>query len=129
MGIAQTGASIRQLTSSSSVGKRFGSGVALAVALALTGAACSDDNESATAAAITAPATLGAKVNVNTASEAELKATFEAAGVSNAEKWAHEVEEYRPYPNDPTFAKLRQELGKYNIAPAMLELIISTLES
>ena len=28
----------------------------------------------------------------------------------------------------PTFAKLRQELGKYNIDPAVLEKIISTLE-
>jgi hypothetical protein len=48
--------------------------------------------------------------------------------VSNPEKWAEEVDEYRPYPNDPKWAKLRQELGKYKIDPALLEKIISVLE-
>src|SRR5215217_2976229 len=56
-----------------------------------------------------------AKVNANTASVPELQAAFEAAGVTNAARWAREVDEYRPYPtNDSNFAKLRQELAKYN---------------
>jgi hypothetical protein len=68
------------------------------------------------------------RVNANTASVAELQAAFEAAGISNADKWAREVDEYRPCPNDPTWAQLRQELGKYNIADDVLEKIISVLE-
>jgi len=68
------------------------------------------------------------KVNANSASVAELQAAFDAAGISNADRWAREVAEYRPYPSDPTWAQLRQELGKYNIDPAVLEQIIALLE-
>jgi DNA uptake protein ComE-like DNA-binding protein len=67
-------------------------------------------------------------VNANTATVAELQAAFEAVGIPNADKWAREVEEYRPYPADPTWAQLRQELGKYNIDPVVLEQIIAILE-
>jgi hypothetical protein len=70
----------------------------------------------------------GTVVNINEASTSDLETAFEAAGVTNARRWAREVDEYRPYPTDPDFAKLRQELGKYNIDPAILEMIISTLE-
>ena len=66
-------------------------------------------------------------MNANTATEAELAAAFAAAGISNADRWAREVTEYRPYPVDPTWAQLRQELGKYNIDPAVLEQIIAIL--
>ncbi|MEK7423519.1 MAG: hypothetical protein AAB131_06705 [Actinomycetota bacterium] len=76
----------------------------------------------------TAATAAGGKVDVNSASTSELEEAFEAAGVANARRWAREVDEYRPYPKDPDFAKLRQELGKYNIAPEVLEAIISTLE-
>jgi hypothetical protein len=55
--------------------------------------------------------------------------TFKAAGISNAEKWADEVMEYRPYPSDdPNFAKLRQELAKYNPAPGVVDQIVAILE-
>jgi len=38
------------------------------------------------------------------------------------------VDEYRPYPtDDPSLAKLRQELAKYNPAPDVLEKILATL--
>lgn len=68
------------------------------------------------------------RANANTASRAELTAAMTAAGVSNAARWALEVEEYRPYPtNDPTFAKLRQNLVKYNPAPAIVDAIVSAL--
>ena len=84
----------------------------------------------ASAAATTVPpaAPAGGKVNINGASTSDLEAAFKAVGVTNPRRWAQEVDEYRPYPTDPDFAKLRQELGKYNIAPTVLELIISTLE-
>ena len=68
------------------------------------------------------------KVNANTATVAEIQAALEAAGVANAARWAKEVEEYRPYPtNDPTFAKLRGELAKYNPGPGVVDQIISVL--
>jgi hypothetical protein len=68
------------------------------------------------------------KVNVNTASVAELQQAFQAAGIPNAARWAQEVNEYRPYPtDDPSFAKLRGELAKYNPSPDVVDKIISTL--
>lgn len=73
-------------------------------------------------------ATTVKKVNANTATVAELTAAFEAAGIANASRWAREVEEYRPYPtNDPTFAKLRGELAKYNPGPGVVDQIIAVL--
>jgi hypothetical protein len=83
---------------------------------------------SAVVTTTTIAAAAGGKVNANTASIAELQKAFEAAGISQALRWAQEVDEYRPYPSDPKWGKLRQELGKYNIAPDVLEKIISLLE-
>jgi hypothetical protein len=68
-----------------------------------------------------------ATIPVNTATEAEIAAAFTAGGISNAERWAWEVVEYRPYEADPTWARLRQELGKYGIDPVVLEQIITLL--
>ena len=129
----------------------------LAVAGILTLAACGggdDDTAAAAQATTTVPATTAttapattvttaattttaapattvttiAKVNANTASRSEIAAALTAAGVSNAARWAVEVEEYRPYPtNDPTMAKLRQNLAKYNPGPGVVDGIISAL--
>jgi len=67
-------------------------------------------------------------VNANTATPAELQAAFAAAGLANPAQWAREVNEYRPYPtDDPTFAKLRGELVKYNPDQATIDGIIATL--
>jgi hypothetical protein len=67
-------------------------------------------------------------VAANTASQAEIAAAFTAAGISNPANWAKEVVEYRPYPtNDPTFAKLRQNLVKYNPGPGVVDSIVATL--
>ncbi|MFN0092829.1 MAG: hypothetical protein ACKVWR_21550 [Acidimicrobiales bacterium] len=52
---------------------------------------------------------------------------FAAAGIPTASRWAREVEEYRPYPVDPQWAKLRKELAKYNPAPDVLEKILAAL--
>jgi hypothetical protein len=76
----------------------------------------------------TAKANTSGKVNANTASVPELQKAFETAGIPSAQRWAQEVDEYRPYPVDPKWGKLRQELGKYNIAPDVLDKIIATLE-
>ena len=68
------------------------------------------------------------QVSANDASVAELTEAFEAAGIDNAGKWAHEVEEYRPYPtDDPGMTKLREELAKYNPGPGVVDQIVATL--
>ncbi len=73
--------------------------------------------------------TPGQKVSANNASRADLQAAFENAQISNARKWAREVEEYRPYPeDDPDYAKLRGELAKYNPSPGIVDQIIAQLE-
>src|SRR4051812_25990230 len=57
----------------------------------------------------------GTKVSANTASEDEIATALKNAGVSNPERWAEEVVEYRPYPtDDPNLTKLRTNLAKYN---------------
>ncbi|MFN8520094.1 MAG: hypothetical protein U0667_12040 [Chloroflexota bacterium] len=72
-------------------------------------------------------ASLAPVIDVNAATQEEIAAAFVAAGIPNADRWAREVVEYRPYEADPTWARLRQELGKYNIDPAVLEQIIALL--
>ena len=71
----------------------------------------------------------GQKVSANNASRADLQAAFEHAQITNAGKWAREVEEYRPYPeDDPDHRKLRIELAKYNPTPGVVDRIIAQLE-
>jgi hypothetical protein len=70
-----------------------------------------------------------AKMSANSASEAELVTALRAAGVSNPERWAEEIIEYRPYASDDVnLAKLRQNLAKYNPGPQTLEKILSALQ-
>jgi len=72
--------------------------------------------------------TAGHPVESDAATEAELQQAFEAAGISNAAKWAKEVVEYRPYPSDdPSFAKLKGELAKYNPSAEVVAKIVATL--
>ena len=113
----------------------------VALALPVLTVGCGDDTDTSAATTTAAPAastTAGGsdttaasgdttKVNANDASVDELAAAFEAAGIPNAERWAHEVEEYRPY-SDDGWAHLRQELSKYNIDDATFEQIVATLE-
>lgn len=69
-----------------------------------------------------------AQVSANNATPAEMEAAFAAAGITRPDKWAHEVEEYRPYPaDDPNFGKLRHELAKYHPSPETLEQILACL--
>jgi hypothetical protein len=106
-------------TGASAPASTSGSGAAPATSAAVSSPA---------AAAQASPAAASTKVSANDASIAELQRAFEAAGIPNAARWAREVDEYRPYPtNDPGFAKLRQELSKYNPSPDVLEKIIATL--
>jgi hypothetical protein len=96
------------------------------VATSTTAAAAATADDTATS---TTTSSVTSKVSANDASIAELTAAFETAGISNAARWAREVDEYRPYPTtDPTFAKLRQELAKYHPADGVIDAIIDTLE-
>ncbi len=96
-----------------------------------TTSATSDTTTSAaspTASASASASTSADAVDANTASVDEIVAALEAAGVSNAERWADEVTEYRPYPtDDPQLGKLRQNLAKYNPGEDTLDRILSAL--
>ena len=86
----------------------------------------------ATSAASTSPTVVAAastaKVSANTASVDDLQQAFEAAGIPSAARWAREVDEYRPYDTaDPSMAKLRSELAKYNPAPGVVDQIVAHL--
>ena len=113
---------------------------AAAVALAACGGAASTGASDATATrtvATAAPTTTSAsaataasttKASANNATAAQLQAAFEAGGVPNASRWVVEVQEYRPYPvDDPTFAKLKSNLAKYNPSADTLSRILAAL--
>jgi hypothetical protein len=84
----------------------------------------SEDATTTTEAAESTPTA----VDANNAGIDELAAAFEAVGVANAERWAREVDECRPYSGTDDWAKLKQELSKYNIDDATLAKILSVLE-
>lgn len=111
------------------------------IATAVVLAGCGGSTSSATStvtptttAAVAAPATTtvpadpAAKVSANTASEGDIAAALKAAGVSNPDRWAEEVVEYRPYPaDDPNLGKLRDNLAKYNPGQETVDKIVSAL--
>jgi hypothetical protein len=120
----------------------------LAALLALGLAACggSTPTTSQTSPSVTSAPTTGAapqnspagtsgattpsvtKVSANTASEDEIAAALASAGVTNPQRWAEEVVEYRPYPtDDPNLTKLRNELAKYNPGQQTIDKIVSVL--
>jgi hypothetical protein len=113
--------------------------VALAACSGATGASTTTPTTTAPATSQTSQATAGAsaapasavtgKVSANTATEAEIAAGLTAAGVPNADRWAREVAEYRPYPtDDPTLQKLQDNLAKYQPDAATLDAILSALQ-
>jgi len=108
-------------------------------AAALTFAACGSGDDTSSPAGTTAagaetaattstaPATSG-RVSANTATTEELIAALEANGVTNADRWAREIEEYRPYDaSDPQLTHLQDELAKYTPDPATVTAIIASL--
>jgi hypothetical protein len=68
------------------------------------------------------------RVSANTAPQSEIAAALASAGVPNADRWAREVVEYRPYDaSDATLQKLQDNLAKYNPDSATLAGILSAL--
>jgi len=102
-----------------------GASNATATTAIVTAAPTTTSASAATAAATAASAT---KASANNATAAQLQAAFEAGGVPNASRWVIEVQEYRPYPvDDPTFAKLKSNLAKYNPSADTLSRILAAL--
>lgn len=107
----------------------------IATAVVLTGCSGSASSDSTSATSTAAPATdapeaaaPAVKVSANTASEGDIAAALKAAGVSNSDRWAEEVVEYRPYPaDDPNLGKLRDNLAKYNPGQETVDKIVSAL--
>lgn len=104
------------------------------VSLAACGASPSDQatgstTASSTSASSTTASSLPAgKVSANTASESEIATALQAAGVSNPERWAREVVEYRPYAaDDSNLTTLRDNLAKYNPGEDTVNKIVSAL--
>jgi DNA uptake protein ComE-like DNA-binding protein len=89
----------------------------------------SDSGTATTAASASANApSPGQKVSANTASETEIAAALQAAGVANAQRWAREVVEYRPYDTgDANLTKLQQNLAKYNPGQDTVNKIVGAL--
>lgn len=103
-----------------------GTGVASTGAPAVTTTTVEATTTSQTSATSEATTT---KVSANSASVSEIAAALAGAGVDNAERWAREVVEYRPYDTgDPDLTHLREELDKYNPAPGVVDLVVSVLE-
>jgi hypothetical protein len=88
---------------------------------------------SASASPSAAPAATGTagstgKVSASNAVKADIVRALTTAGVPTPDRWADEVVQYRPYPaNDPTLAKLRQNLAKENPPPGVVDKIVSAL--
>ncbi len=90
--------------------------------------AASDATDDTSAAASGSGTVAGDKVDPNTASADEITAALEKAGVSNAAKWAKEIEEYKPYQADTMADKLKSQLGKYGADAQTVQKIISVLQ-
>lgn len=106
--------------------------VALVAAASIVSCSSNDSTTGPSTASTTtsaeAPSASAAKINPNTASKSEMATAFEAAGISNPEKWADEVSEYGPYQPDTIEATLTKELGKYGIDDATLKSILNVLD-
>ncbi|ACZ91659.1 hypothetical protein [Streptosporangium roseum] len=101
---------------------------ALAACGSLTACGGSPAEQAPAPAAATSGSTQSARVSANTAGEAEIAAALRAAGVSNPERWAKEVVEYRPYAvDDSDLTSLRENLAKYNPGQGTVDKIVSAL--
>jgi hypothetical protein len=121
---------------------KAGSGIAaLSLVAALGLAACgsgggtNDSDATATSSSesttsATDDAANATEFSVNDASQSEIAAVLAAAGVPNAEQWAREVVEYRPYDmSDPDMSHLRDELAKYNPSDETVDQIVAALQA
>ncbi|MEU7855451.1 hypothetical protein [Nonomuraea sp. NPDC049141] len=95
---------------------------------ASAGVSTSSASASAPAGTASAGTASAGKVSANTADEAQITAALGSAGVTNPERWAREVMEYRPYAaDDNDLTSLRQNLAKYNPGQDTVDKIVSAL--
>ena len=109
----------------------FGSVAVLVLGLSACGSDGSTSQAATPAVAATAaPAAAPAgKVSANDASKGELVSAMETAGIANADKWADELIEYRPYSaDDGSWERVAGELEKYNASPETIDQILSLLD-
>ncbi|MFM2106229.1 MAG: hypothetical protein RL338_1261 [Chloroflexota bacterium] len=96
--------------------------------LVLSLAACSGGSTSGGDTASPAASVPAGKVSANNASEEEIVAALEGAGVEDADEWAEEIVEYRPYADAEALEEtLTEELAKYNPTQETLDAILSVL--
>lgn len=101
---------------------------ALVACLSLTACGGSSSEQMSASTTATSGSTRLGKVSANTANESEIAAALKAADVSNPERWAKEVVEYRPYAaDDSNLTSLRQNLAKYNPGEETINKIVSVL--
>ncbi|WP_285706790.1 hypothetical protein [Microtetraspora sp. NBRC 16547] len=109
--------------------------MSIAASASLVACGASSSSGSSDTAASPAAATHGSeknakpgKVSANNAAQNEITAALKAAGVSNPDRWAHEVIEYRPYAADDTkLTSLRKNLIKHKPGEKTIDKIISVL--
>ncbi|MEV0972695.1 hypothetical protein [Microtetraspora glauca] len=106
--------------------------VSIAASASLVACGGSSSGGASDTAASPAAATNGSgktgKVSANNAAENEITAALQAAGVSNPDRWAKEVMEYRPYAADDTkLSSLRKNLAKHKPGQKTIDKIISAL--
>jgi DNA uptake protein ComE-like DNA-binding protein len=111
-------------------------GLAATIALSGCGSSTTSNSSTAPTTSATTSASAGAtatssgqKVSANTASQSEISAALQAAGVANAQRWAKEVVEYRPYDTgDANLTKLQQSLAKYSPGQDTINKIVGALQ-
>lgn len=80
------------------------------------------------AAVATPTGAVPAKPSVNNGSEKDLAATLRDAGVSDAEKWAQTLVQYRPYPaGDAGAARIKEVLGQFQADPDTVSKVTATV--
>lgn len=115
------------LTACSSGSSSAGSAQSPAAAQTTTSAAATT-SAAPTSSASGAATASGQTADANNASTDDIAKALQAHGVPNADRWAKEIEEYRPYTSGDMATKLGQELGKYGVDQQTLANILASLK-
>lgn len=113
------------LTACSSGSSTAGSAESTTAQATTTAATSAAPTSSAASGAATAS---GQTADANNASTDDIAKALQAHGVPNADRWAKEIEEYRPYTSSDLATKLGQELGKYGVDQLTLANILASLK-
>lgn len=115
--------------------RQVGATVAAAL-LALTLAGCAGSaahggsnqpGEPEPSSASPGPAGNAQRVQLSQTSVQDLATTLNGNGVSDSDRWAKVIIENRPYPNDPTMAKLKQVLAQHGADQQTIAKIVNAV--